>query len=144
MDNFKQFEAMKATEGKVFVSGEEITSSVNFSVNGDIATSEINILGSNVTGDKQGKVKITGTITQYKATPWLREYFKKVKSGEEVPPIQMQGVVEDKSSYYYKRNGVERIQVIDVILTGTIPLFALDAEGDIIQEEVNFTALDVR
>lgn len=135
---------MSAREGRAFVDGKQVTSLINLSA---IFTPEIT--KKRVVGQKGMTSKVigydcTGTITQFKATPWIREAIKQYLKTGVFPKMNIQAVLDDKSSDYFKAYGEDRVQLIGVQLEGDLPLIGIDAEGEEVQEEVNFSVAEVR
>lgn len=140
MQGFRSKDSISMKAGRVFISGEEKTNTVSANIVFAINTAEVATLGNRGMGDKQISYKITGTLNEYKATKWLYDYCKAFQNGENLEPFDIQGVVEDKQSYYYRENGTDRITVKGCILTGDIPIFNMDAEGEVARDEISFTA----
>jgi len=140
MQGFKPNSAISMTEGRVFVNGEERTNTVSCTANFTINTAEVPVLGARTIGDKALTYKITGTLTEYKATKWLIEYCKKFQEEGTIELFDIQGVTDDKNSDYSKKYGTDRITLKDCVLTGDIPLFNIDATGEVVTDEISFTA----
>lgn len=86
---------------------------------------------------------ITGTITEYRTTPWLHDAIKSyIKSGI-TPEFTLQGIQDDKNSDYFDKNGKIKVTLKGVVLTGDLSLLNLDAEGELLQDEIEFGAHDL-
>lgn len=86
---------------------------------------------------------ITGTITEYRTTPWVYDAIKSyIKTGI-TPEFILQGIQDDKNSDYYDANGKVKVTLIGVVLTGDLSLINLDAEGELLQDEIEFGAHDM-
>jgi hypothetical protein len=86
---------------------------------------------------------ITGTITEYRTTPWVHDAIKGyIKSGV-TPEFTLQGIQDDKNSDYYDKNGKIKVTLKGVVLTGDLSLLNLDAEGELLQDEIEFGAHDM-
>ncbi len=86
---------------------------------------------------------ITGTITEYRTTPWVHDAIKGyIKSGV-TPEFTLQGIQNDKNSDYYDKNGKIKVTLKGVVLTGDLSLLNLDAEGELLQDEIEFGAHDM-
>jgi len=86
---------------------------------------------------------ITGTITEYRTTPWMLDAIKKyIKTGE-TPEFTLTGIQNDKNSDYYDRHGNIKVTLKGVVLTGDLSLLNLDAEGELLQDEIEFGAHDI-
>lgn len=140
MRNFNSNDAMNLADGSIFVDGDEKTNGVSLEVVFTINSAEVPILGRRNIGDKALTYKITGTLTEYKATDWLINYCKNFQNNGKVKPFDIQATLKDKNSRYYKDNGEDRIALKNCVLTGDIPIFNLDVGGEVVQNEINFTA----
>jgi hypothetical protein len=86
---------------------------------------------------------ITGTITEYSTTPWVHDAIKGyIKSGV-TPEFTLQGIQDDKNSDYFDKNGKIKVTLKGVVLTGDLSLLNLDAEGELLQDEIEFGAHDM-
>jgi len=86
---------------------------------------------------------ITGTITEYRTTPWMLDAIQKyIKTGE-TPEFTLTGIQNDKNSDYYDRHGNIKVTLKGVVLTGDLSLLNLDAEGELLQDEIEFGAHDI-
>jgi hypothetical protein len=86
---------------------------------------------------------ITGTITEYRTTPWVHDAIKGyIKSGV-TPEFTLQGIQDDKNSDYFDKNGKIKVTLKGVVLTGDLSLLNLDAEGELLQDEIEFGAHDM-
>ena len=83
---------------------------------------------------------ITGTITEYRTTPWLLDAIKKYIRDGITPVFTITGIQNDKNSEYYQKNGSIKVTLKDVVLTGDLSLLNLDAEGELLQDEIEFGA----
>ena len=86
---------------------------------------------------------ITGTITEYRTTPWVHDAIKDyIKTGV-TPEFTLQGIQDDKNSDYFDKNGKIKVTLKGVVLTGDLSLLNLDAEGELLQDEIEFGAHDM-
>ena len=83
---------------------------------------------------------ITGTITEYRTTPWLQKAIAKYQKSGETPEYTLTGLQNDKNSDYYDKNGNIKVTLKGVVLTGDLSLINLDAEGELLQDEIEFGA----
>lgn len=83
---------------------------------------------------------ITGTITEFRTTPWLHDAIKKYIKNGVTPEFTLQGIQDDKNSDYYDKNGKIKVTLKGVVLTGDLSVLNLDAEGDLLQDEIEFGA----
>lgn len=86
---------------------------------------------------------ITGTITEYRTTPWLITAIKKYIETGATPEFTLTGIQDDKNSDYYDANGEMAVTLKGVVLTGDLSLLNLDAEGELMQDEIEFGAHDL-
>lgn len=139
-----QFKRMSAREGRGFVNGKKVTSLLKLNA---VFTPEITdkrTVGQKGTSSKVVGYAITGTITQFKATRWLRDAIKQYLTTGIFPQMDIQAVSDDSDSDFHNSFGEERIQLIGVQLTGDLPIIDIDAEGEEIQEEISFSASEIR
>ena len=144
MARAKQTKRMSAREGRAYVNGSEVTSLIKLNAVFTPEISEKRTVGQRSTSAKILGFGITGTITQYKATRWLRNGIKQYLNTGVFPQMDIQATMDDADSDFYEQYGAERIQLIGVQLSGDLTLIDLDAEGEEVQEEVTFIASEVR
>jgi len=83
---------------------------------------------------------ITGTLGEYRATPWLRQAVEKYMRTGITPEFTITGIQDDKNSEYYEDNGLIALTLSGCVLTGDITLLQLDSEGELVKDEVEFAA----
>ena len=83
---------------------------------------------------------ITGTLTEYRTTAWLKDTITKYIRDGITPSFTITGIQNDKNSDYYEKNGNIKVTLKDVTLTGDLTLLNLDAEGELLQDEIEFGA----
>ncbi len=130
-------------EGRVYLDGEMVM---------DLVTCEIlftpDIGESRALGEK-GKSRrwlgfdITGSISQYRSTPWLKTAVKKYVDSGATPSFTVVGMQDDSVADYDIEYGKDVITVEDMVITGDIPLLNLDTEGEFVQDEIEFGARNV-
>lgn len=140
MQNFGQNDAISMTEGKIIVDGEVRTNGISAKAAFTINTVTVKALGARSEGNKPVGYKITGTLTEYRATRWLIDICKEYQNTGVIKPFNLQGVIEDKTSMYYRENGTTRDTFVNCMLTGDIPILDINAQGETMTEEINFTA----
>ena len=86
---------------------------------------------------------ITGTITEYRTTPWVLDALNGSITSCVTPEFTLQGIQDDKNSDYYDKNGKIKVTLKGVVLTGDLSLLNLDAEGELLQDEIEFGAAKV-
>lgn len=135
---------MSAREGRGFVNGSQVTSLIKLHAVFTPEVSEKRVVGQRGKTPKVIGFGITGTITQFKATRWIRDAVKTYLTTGIFPLMDIQAVMDDPDSDFVRRYGEDRVQLIGVQLTGDLSLIDIDAEGEEIQEEISFIATEVR
>ncbi len=131
------------SEGKVFLDGIEVMDGVACTIKVAINTWTGKQLGERTPSTKVTGYAPTVTVTRRRNTPWLKElYTKYIKEGR-TPEFTIQGIMDDKASDYYADYGSETVTAIGCVPTGDINLLNLDANGDILDDALNFNAKDV-
>lgn len=130
-------------EGKVFIDGVECMDSVKceIKVTPDVWTGKQ--LGESTPSSRWLGYAIAGTITRRRSTPWLKEAIKKYMDSKSTPEFTIQGIMDDANSDYYAENGADTVTCVGCVLTGDIPLTALDSEGNVVDDAVSFNAKDI-
>lgn len=86
---------------------------------------------------------ITGTITEFRSTPWVMDAIKTYVTTGATPEFTLTGIQDDNNSDYYDRNGNINVTLKGVVITGDLPLINLDSEGELMQDEIEFGAHDI-
>jgi len=127
-------------EGSVYLDGNRVMEAVKLEAVFTPDVSETRVLKERGISRRWLGFDITGTINEYRTTPWLKEAIKGyIKSGI-TPEFTITGIQNDKGSDYYTANGNIKVTLKDVVLTGDLTLLNLDAEGDIMKDEIEFGA----
>lgn len=134
---------MSLREGKVFVDGEQILDLVKCEIYFTPEVVESRSVGQKGKSRRYLGYDITGNISEYKSTPWIKEMIKKYKQTGATPKLTIQGIQDDPNSDYGQAYGSDKVTVVDVVLTGDLPLIMLDSEGELVQNEIEFGAADV-
>ncbi|QIB26102.1 phage tail tube protein [Caloranaerobacter azorensis] len=134
---------MSLREGKVFIDGEQILDLVKCEIYFTPEVVESRSVGQKGKSRRYLGYDITGSITEYKSTPWIKEIIKKYKQTGATPKLTIQGIQDDLNSDYGQAYGSDKITVVDAVLTGDLPLLMLDSEGELVQNEIEFGAADV-
>jgi len=130
-------------EGKVFIDGLEVMDCVKCRITYKPEIWEGGQLGERSKSRRQLGYDITGSITERRATSWLKDTIKKYISTNRTPEFTIQGVMDDKNSDYYEANGSDVVTVVGCVLTGETVLTNLDREGQIFDEEIQFSGYDI-
>lgn len=135
---------MSAREGRGFVDGKIVTSLIKLNAVFTPEVTKKRVMGQRGMTSKVIGYDITGTITQFKNTPWIRDSIKTYLDTGVFPQIDIQAVMDDSDSDYVKNFGADKIQLIGVQFDGDLTLVDLDSEGEEVQEEVTFGASEIR
>lgn len=135
---------MSAKEGRAFRGSEEVLSMISLEAVVALETTSKRVIGQRGMTHKVIGYDVTGTITQFKSTAWIRDSIKTYVNTGVFPTFDMQAVMDDPDSDYFENNGSDRVQFIGVQLTGDLPVVSLDSDGEEIEEEVTFSAAEIR
>lgn len=135
---------MSLREGKGFIDGVQILDLIKLEsyFTPEVVTSRS--VGQKGTSRRYIGHDITGSITEYKSTPWIKDIIKKYLDSGETPKLTIQGVQDDPNSEYGAEFGRDKATLIGVVLTGDLPLIMLDSEGELVQNEIEFGAYDIK
>ena len=127
-------------EGSLYLDGSKILDAVKCEANFSPEVAESRALKEKGMTRRWIGYDITGTITEFRCTPWLHNAIKKYINSGETPEFTLTGIQNDKNSDYYDKNGNIKITLKGVVLTGDLSLLNLDAEGELLQDEIEFGA----
>ena len=127
-------------EGSVFLDGNQVMEAVKLEANFTPEVVESRILKERGVSRRWIGYDITGTITEYRTTPWLHDAIKKYIRDGITPVFTITGIQNDKNSEYFEKNGKIKVTLKDVVLTGDLSLLNLGAEGELLQDEIEFGA----
>lgn len=130
-------------EGKIFIDGIECLDSVKCEIKFTPDVWEGRQLGEITPSSRWLGAKITGNITRRRSTPWLRDTIKKYKGSKATPEFTIQGIMDDENSDYFAENGVDITTCVGCVLTGDLPLTALDSGGQVVDDNIAFNAKDL-
>lgn len=130
-------------EGEVFLDGQKILEAVRLEVNFTPELNESRVLKEKGLSRRWIGMDVTGTIAEYRSTPWLRRAVQKYLDTGATPEFTIQGIQDDKNSDYYDEYGDIMVTLLGAVFTGDVPLLNLDSEGDVQQDEIEFGAHDV-
>ena len=130
-------------EGKVFIDGVECLDSVACTIQFTPDVWSGKTLGERSNSSRWTGYNITGTITRRRSTPWLAETIAKYKKNGKTPELTIQGIMNDKGSDYYQQYGNYTVTAVGCVLTGALPLTALDSNGDVVDDAISFNAKDI-
>lgn len=130
-------------EGKVFIDGVECLDSVNCNIKFIPTVWTGTQLGERTPSSRWLGYAITGTITRRRSTNWLAEKIKEYRNSGATPEITIQGIMNDENSDYYAAHGTDTVTCVGCVLTGDLPLTALDSAGEVVDDAINFNAKDM-
>ena len=130
-------------EGHVFIDGVECADSIRCTINFTPDVWSGKQLGEKTNSSRWLGYSITGSITRRRSTKWLAEKIAEYKASQNTPEITIQGIMDDIASDYYAENGVYTVTCVGCVLTGDLPLTALDSGGEVVQDQINFNAKDI-
>lgn len=131
------------SEGKVFIDGVQVLTGVKFELKFTPEVWSGKVLGERSPSSRWTGYTITGSITQRTSTPWLKEKIQQYQKDGITPEMTIQGVMDDKGSDYYQEYGSDTVTAVGCVLTGDIPLIALDTAGGAREDTIAFNAKDV-
>lgn len=132
------------TEGEIYIDGVKIYDGVDCKINAHFDTWTGKTIGSRGKRSSRTKnVTYDGTIKRRRKTPWARKILQEYLNSGKTPEFTIQGIQSDKNSDYYDANGSETVTAVGCVLTGDLTLLNLEAEGDVLDDELNFNAFDV-
>lgn len=128
---------ISAKEGRFFLDGEEVLNGIKLEVEIEKEKTEIKRLGKRMTGHKSIGLSGSGTITEYKATSkWIKVLQSFKDKGVDVY-LSGVAIIEDKAS----GRGSEKISLYGINIDSAT-IINMDAEGDVIKDEIPFTIED--
>lgn len=130
-------------EGSAFIEGVKVLEGIKLSI---VVTPEVwsgRSLGEKGKSRRWLGIDITGTLSEYKSTPWYREKVNEyIKTGK-TPEMVIQGIQDDKNSDFNETYGSETVTLKGCVITGDIPILDLDTDGEVVKNQVSFGAHDI-
>lgn len=130
-------------EGKVFIDGVEVADSVACTIKFTPDVWSGKQLGERTNSSRWLGFNITGSITRRRSTNWLSEKIKDYRKTGATPEMKIQGIMNDENSDYYAAHGTDTVTCVGCVLTGDLPLTALDSGGEIVDDVLAFNAKDL-
>lgn len=130
-------------EGKIFIDGVECADGVKCDIKFTPTVWSGTQLGERTPSSRWLGYAITGSITRRRSNNWLREKIKEYKASGATPELTIQGIMDDTNSDYYRDFGTDTVTAVGCVLTGDLPLTALDSAGEIVDDVIGFNAKDV-
>lgn len=127
-------------EGKVFIDGVEILDSIKCEIKFTPNVWSGKRLGEQSNSSRWLGYAITGSITRRRSTPWLRDTIKSYIASKKTPELTIQGIMNDENSDYFMDHGSDATTCVGCVLTGDLPLTALDSGGEIVDDVITFNA----
>lgn len=134
---------MSLREGKIFIDGVECADGVKCTINFTPTVWSGTQLGERTPSSRWFGYTITGSITRRRSNNWLREKIKEYKASGATPELTIQGIMDDTNSDYYRDFGTDTVTAVGCVLTGDLPLTALDSAGEIVDDVIGFNAKDI-
>ena len=134
---------MSLREGKIFIDGVECADGVKCTINFTPTVWSGTQLGERTPSSRWLGYTITGSITRRRSNHWLREKIKEYKASGATPELTIQGIMDDTNSDYYRDFGTDTVTAVGCVLTGDLPLTALDSAGEIVDDVIGFNAKDI-
>lgn len=130
-------------EGSAFIDGVKVLEAIKLSV---VVTPEVwsgRSLGEKGKSRRWLGIDVTGSLSEYKSTPWYKEKVNEyIKTGK-TPEMVIQGIQDDKNSDFNEKYGSETVTLKGCVLTGDIPILDLDTDGEVVKNQVSFGAHDI-
>jgi len=130
-------------EGKVFIDGYECMDSVEFEITFTPRVWTGRQLGDRTDSSRWLGHSYKGKIKRRRSTDWLKVVIDKYIRTGETPSFTIQGISNDGGSDYFRRHGPEIRTAIGCVFTGDIKLLHLDANGEVLEDDLPFNAKDV-
>lgn len=130
-------------EGKVFIDGVEVMDSVKCDIKFTPDVWKGKQLGERSNSSRWLGYNITGSITRRRSTKWLDEIIKEYIKNGATPEMTIQGIMSDENSDYYATNGSYVTTCVGCVLTGDLPLTALDSGGEVVDDAISFNAKSI-
>lgn len=130
-------------EGKVFIDGVECVDSVNCNIKFTPDVWSGKQLGERTNSSRWLGYNITGTITRRRSNNWLEQKIKEYRKSGATPELTIQGIMNDENSDYFKAHGSNTVTCVGCVLTGDLPLTALDSGGEVVDDAISFNAKDL-
>lgn len=135
--SYNSSDTISAKEGRFFLDGEEVLNGIKLELDIEKEKVEIKRLGKRMTGHKAIGLSGSGSITEYKATSKWAKMLQKYKDKGIDTYLTGVAILEDKAS----GRGTERISLFGINIDSAT-IINLDAEGDVIKDEISFTIED--
>lgn len=136
-------ERMSLREGNAYLDGEKVMDAVTCEVMFTPEVAESRSIGQRGLSRRWIGGDTTGSISEYKSTPWLKNAVKSYIDTGKTPKFTMVFVQNDPASDYSSTYGKDIVTLENVVITSDIPLIQLDSEGELVQDEIEFGAENI-
>lgn len=130
-------------EGKVFLDGVEVYDAVKCSIKITPETWTGRQLGDRTPSSRWIGATITATMTRRRATKFLGSALQKYLRDGTTPEFQLTGIMDDANSDYFSAHGSITVTAVGCVPTGDIKLLELDADGQVLDDEISFNVRDI-
>ena len=126
-------------EGHALIDGVEVMDGVKMTINFTPETWTGRQLNETTPSTRWVGATITGSMTRRRTNNWLKTKIKEYQATKATPEFVIQGIMDDANSDYYAAHGSDVVTCVGCVLTGDLPLTALDAEsGSVVDDVINF------
>ena len=131
-------------EGHALIDGVEVMDGVKMTINFTPETWTGRQLNEITPSTRWVGANITGSMTRRRTNNWLKTKIKEYQATKATPEFVIQGIMDDANSDYYAAHGSDVVTCVGCVLTGDLPLTALDAEsGSVVDDVINFNIKDI-
>lgn len=130
-------------EGKAFIDGVEVMDGIKLEMKFTPNVAENKLLGDRTPSSRWLGGKYTGSMTRRRSTNFLEDKIKEYMSTGRTPELTIQGIMTDANSDYYQEMGEHTVTAIGCVMTGDLPLIALDTGGEFVEDVIAFNIKDV-
>lgn len=127
-------------EGSVFLDGWEIINVTKLEIKFTPEVWTGRALGDMTPSTRWMGYTISGTLSFWRSTPLLKNKLKNYINSGITPEFKITGIMNDKNSDFYQKNGSDTVTLTGVVFTGDIILTMLDAGGDVVEDSLTFSA----
>ena len=131
-------------QGKIFIDGIEAADSVSATGTFTPDTWSGKQLGDYSNSTRWLGYNLTVTVTRHRSNPYIKEVIKKYQNTHKTPEITIQGIMDDTNSDFYAAHGSDVLTCVGCVMTGDLPLTALDAESSgVVDDAIAFNIKDI-
>lgn len=131
-------------EGHAFIDGVKVMDGVKMNINFTPEVWTGRQLNEKTPSSRWVGATITGSMTRRRTNNWLKTKIKEYQATGATPELVIQGIMDDANSDYYAAHGSDVVTCVGCVLTGDLPLTALDAEsGSVVDDVINFNIKNI-